>query len=146
MAMEEIQKMYGPDGLTMYVGAVGKQVLFVYGSDGPTLESAVAAAQANTDTFSSNPAVMATKDQRAGGQSDRGLLSADHATRVTLAQSIISFHSPAADAPASPAVSNAPPLVSSLGVTGSMLTSELHVPRSPRSAACRKPSSGCNVK
>ena len=124
-ALEAILKMYGPDGLTTYIGAVGKQVLIVYGSEGPLLEAAVAAAQANTDTFSSNPAIAATKDQLVANPI---AVFYQPITRwVTLAQSIMS-PSPAADAPASPAIVNAPPIISSLGVTGSMLTAELHVP------------------
>ena len=52
--LKVIEKMYGPDGMTMYTAVVGKRILTIIGSDATILESSVAAAQADTDILSNN--------------------------------------------------------------------------------------------
>ncbi len=58
-----IEKIYGPDGMTLYTAVFGKRILTVFGSDATILESAVAAAQADTDILSNNATISAVKDQ-----------------------------------------------------------------------------------
>jgi hypothetical protein len=124
-AMGIVEKIYGPDGINVYMGTVGKRAIVIYGSDAPTLESAIAAAQSNTDALSNNPTIAATRDQLVANPVAVAYLPI---TRwLTLAQAII--HPPAeGEPPPSPAIVNAPPVVISTGVDGSMVTSEIHVP------------------
>lgn len=124
--MPIIQKMYGPDGLTVYTGVVGKRVLWIYGSDNVTLESAVSAAQANSDELSPGPMIAATKEQIVANPLMVTYLPV--ARWITLAQSMLA-PPPAAGSPGpGPNITNAPPVLASAGVTGTTLTLELHVP------------------
>ncbi len=122
---ELLQNVYGADGLTCYMGVVGKHVIVIYGSDPPTLEAAVTAAQTNADNFAANPVINATRDQLVPNPVAVAYLPV---TRwVTLVQSVLRPGS-GDRAPLAPAIINAPPVVMSVGVTGSMMTAELHVP------------------
>lgn len=56
-----INKVLGTDGLTLYTGVVGKQVLTIIGSDAATLEAAVAAAQETKDPLSESPMIAGVK-------------------------------------------------------------------------------------
>jgi len=107
---------------------VGKRVLMVLGTDLSMIEAAITAAQADSDALGSSPEIAATKDQLVANPVAVAYLPI--ARWVTLAQSITL--PPAAGgrggAAANAAVGNAPPVVMSLGVTGTMVTAELHVP------------------
>ncbi len=48
-ALQMIQMMYGPEGLTSYFGIVGKQVLLVMGPDPALIDTAITAAQSHAD-------------------------------------------------------------------------------------------------
>jgi hypothetical protein len=125
VAVEMAQRIYGPDGMTVYFGIVGNRGICIYGSDTGTLESAVTAAQSNSAELSANPVIAASKDQLVANPIAAAYLPI---TRwVTLFSSII--RPPAAgDAPPSPAIANAPPVIISAGVTNNLLTAEVHVP------------------
>jgi hypothetical protein len=123
--LEVIQRMYGPNGLSMYVGVVGKRVLVVYGSDLNMIESAVGAAQADSDALTAAPDIAATKDQLVANPV--GVAYLPVARWVNLAQAVLF---PGAEAPAAPgaAAAGAPPVVVSVGVSGKLVTAEVHVP------------------
>ena len=128
MVGEVLQRIYGANGLTVYMGVVGNKVLSIYGSDQTTLEAAVAAAKGNTDALATSPAIAATKDQVVANPIAFAYLPI---TRwVTLAQAMMKpGAAPASGAAAAgAAIANAPPVVVSMGVSGKMLTEELHVP------------------
>ncbi len=123
--MPMMDKIYGPEGLTMYTGVVGKRVITIYGTDNVTLEASIAAAQGNTDELSATPMIAGTKDQVVANAIMAAYLPI---TRwMVLAQSAIA--PPAAgQAGPGPNVTGAPPMVESVGVTGTMMTGELHLP------------------
>ena len=128
-ALETIQRMYGPSGMTMYMGVVGKSVLLIYGSDTSTMEAAVAAAQGDTDALAASPEIAGMKDQLVANPVAVAYLPI--ARWVTLAQSIVPAvagggrgAAPVSD----PAAAKSPPVVMSAGVTGTMVTAEIHVP------------------
>jgi hypothetical protein len=112
----------------MYMGVVGKRVLMVYGTDLAMIESSITAAQTNADALGASPEIAATKDQLAANPLAVAYLPI--ARWVTLAQSITQpLAAPAAGDPAAgAAIAGAPPVVMSLGVSGSMVTAEIHVP------------------
>jgi hypothetical protein len=119
-----IDRMYGPDGLTAYIGTVGGRLIVIYGSDQTTLESGIAAAQDNTDDLTNNQAISQVKDQVVPNPIAVGYLPV---TRwVTLMQSILKPGS--GGDPLSPAIAGAPPALTSVGINGSMMTAEVHVP------------------
>jgi hypothetical protein len=126
--LEMAQRMYGPNGMNMYLGVVGKRVLVVFGTDLTMIESAITAAQADSDALGTSPEIAATKDQLVANPVAVAYLPI--ARWVTLAQSIT--QPPAAGgrgaATSGPAPASAPPVVMSLGVTGTMMTVEVHVP------------------
>jgi hypothetical protein len=123
-ALMMIQKMYGPDGLTTYMGTVGKRTLFIYGSDGPTMESAVAAAQTDTDALSANPTISAVKDQVVPNTVAVAYFPV--AKYVQLAQAIMN---PGAEAaPGAAPAQNTAAVLFSAGVTDNTLTMEYHIP------------------
>lgn len=125
MAIEMAQRIYGQDGMTAYFGIVGNHGVVIYGSDAGTIESGVAAAQGNGNELGSNPLIAASKDQLVANPVMVAYLPI---TRwVALFSSILRPPAPG-DAPANPAVANAPPVVMSAGVTNSLMTAELHVP------------------
>ncbi len=119
-----VQKLYGPNGLTTYMGVVGKRVLVIYGSELSLMESAITAAQADTNALGAMPEITATKDQVVANPV--AVMYLPIVRWVTLAQAILA---PGAAEPApGAALANAPPVVMSLGVSGRMVTAELHVP------------------
>jgi hypothetical protein len=120
-----IQKMYGPDGATIYTAVVGKRVLTVFGADGPTLEGAVAAAQTDTDVLSSSPTISALKDQIVANPVVVAYLPV--AKYVQLAQTFMNPTADAAPAPAAPAGNTAAVLFSA-GVTDNTLKVQYHIP------------------
>ena len=125
---ETAQRMYGPNGLTMYMGVVGQRVLAVCGTDLAKIEAAIAAAQADSDALGNMPEIAATKDQLVANPVAVAYLPI--ARWVTLAQSIAA---PAAGgdrggAAGAAVIANAPPVVMSVGVSGRMVTAEIHVP------------------
>ena len=123
-ALQAIQQMYGPNGMTMYMGAVGKRVLIVYGSDLNMIESAVGAAKDDSGALAASPAIAATNDQLVSNP--LGVAYLPIASWVNLAQSLLA---PGAAAPArGAAVAPAPPVVVSVGASGKTLTAEIHVP------------------
>jgi hypothetical protein len=126
---EEIQRIYGPGGMTVYLGVVGKRLLLIYGSNMSTIESAVAAAQADSDALANSPEITGMKDQLVANPIAVAYLPI--ARWVTLAESIVApaggGRGGAASAPA-PAAAKSPPVVISTGVTGKMITAEIHVP------------------
>jgi len=120
-----IQKMYGKNGMTVNFGAVGNRVLVVYGTDQALIESAIEAAQANTDSLSASPAVMAVKEDVVANPV--AVFYLPLAKWVTFGASLVLPVGNAGGAP-DPAIGNAPPMVMSAGVDGKMLTAEIHVP------------------
>jgi hypothetical protein len=124
-AFDMLQQMYGANGLTMYSGVVGKRMLMVYGSDLNMIESAVTAAQTDSDALAKMPEIEKTKDQLVAQPIAAAYLPI--ARWVTLAQSIRTQGAEGQPAPG-PAITSAPPAVVSLGVSGHMLTAEVHVP------------------
>ena len=126
-SLAAIQKMYGSDGLTMYTAVVGKRILTVMGTDGPTLESAVAAAQTDTDVLSSNATISAVKDQVVSNPVAVAYFPV--AKYVQLAQTMMSPGADAAPAaPGGPAGTPAAAVLFSAGVTDNTLTVQYHVP------------------
>jgi hypothetical protein len=125
VAIEMAQKIYGPDGMTIYSGVIGTRGIVISGSDAGTLESAVAAAQANTGELASNPLIAASKEQLVANPV--AVMYLPITRWVTLASAILKPGGAAETAP-SPAISNAPPVVMSAGVTNSLMTAEVHVP------------------
>jgi hypothetical protein len=124
--LEVAKRIMGPDGMTVYFGIIEKRAILIYGSDATTMESAVTAAKENSDNLSSNAAITATRDQVVG---DPIAVSYLPLTRwILAAQALINPAGAPATGPASPAIANAPPIVLSAGVTGSMMTAELHLP------------------
>ncbi len=124
--VEIINKMYGADGITAYMGIVGKNTLTVFGSDPATIDSAVAAAQGGTDILSATPAIASVKDQIVPNAVAFAYFPVSRF--VELAQSIMrpgETAVPPAPAAGAPVVS---PVVFSAGVTGSTLTAEYHIP------------------
>jgi hypothetical protein len=126
-AKQMIDKMYGPEGMTMYIGVVGQKVIVIYGSDHGTMEAAVAAAKANSEPLATEPGIKATRDQVVANPVSFMYLPV---TRwVTLGQAIAIPAQPgAAPPPANPVINNAPPGVLSVGVTGTQMSLETHVP------------------
>ncbi len=120
-----VQKMYGSDGMTAYTGIVGKRVLVIYGSDGPTMEAAVTAAQTDTDALSSNATITAVKDQIVPNPIVIAYLPV--AKFVELAQTMLKPAATEAAPPAAPA-QNVAAVLFSAGVTGTTVTAEYHVP------------------
>jgi hypothetical protein len=119
--------MYGPEGITAYVGIVGKRMIMIYGSDAVTLESSIAAAQANTDDLGKTKEIAAMKDELVANPISAIYLPV--ARWVSLAPIIAG---PAlglpATAPAPAPAKPVPPMVMSVGVTGTTMTGELHMP------------------
>jgi hypothetical protein len=122
-AFQAVQQMYGPNGMTLYMGVVGKRVLIVYGSDLNMIESAVAAAKDDSAALANAPQIAATKDQLVANP--LGVAYLPIASWVSRAQTLLA---PRAAAPAGPAAAPAPPVVLSAGVSGKTLTAEIHVP------------------
>jgi hypothetical protein len=127
VALEMVQRVYGPNGITMYLAVVGKRVLAIYGTDMSTIEAAVAAAQENSAALANSAEIAGTTGQLAANPLAVAYLPV--ARWVTLAQSIMSPPAAgAAEAPLPPAILNAPPAVLSAGITGRMWTAEIHIP------------------
>ncbi len=125
VALEAIQRIYGKDGVSMSLGIVGKRILAIYGTDTAMMESAITAAQSDTDTLSSSPAISAVKDDVVANPI--AVFYVPIARWVALASALIMPGMNAAP-PADPAIATAPPVVMSAGVSGRMLTAEVHVP------------------
>jgi len=127
MAFDMVNRMYGPNGMTVYSGVVGKQVLVIYGSDNVTLESSVAAAQGKTNDLGKQPEIAGMKDQIVANPI--GVMYLPMARWVGLAPLVVG---PALGAPAGaalpPPAKPVPPIVVSVGVTGTTMTAETHVP------------------
>ncbi len=122
-ALEAAKKMYGPNGMTIYMGVVGQKVIAVYGSDLSLIESAIAAVQSDGDALTAMPEVAATKEQLV--EKPIAVLYLPIARWASLAMAL----EMGGDMPV-PAAGNAntPPVVVSMGVSGRMVTAEVHVP------------------
>jgi hypothetical protein len=93
----------------------------IYGSDLKMMEAAITAAQSDGDALETSPEIKATKDQLVANPVAVAYLPI--ARWVTLAQALTG------DGPApAPAAANVPPMVMSVGVSGTMITAEVHVP------------------
>ncbi len=126
VAIEAVNRIYGPDGMTVYSGIVGKKFLMIYGSDNTTLESSVAAAQSNSSDLSKMPEIVAMKDQIV--TNPVGVAYMPIARWVGLVPMIAGMGQPAAGAPLPPAAKPVPPMVMSVGVVGNTMTAEMHLP------------------
>jgi hypothetical protein len=124
-AFEIIQRMYGKDGLSISFGIVGKRVIVLYGTDSAMMESAITAAQENTEALSTNAAINSVKDDVVANPVAIFYLPA--ARWVALAPGLI-LPGMKVNAASDPAINTAPPMVMSAGVSGKMLTAEIHVP------------------
>jgi hypothetical protein len=116
-----IQKMYGPDGITMYSGPVGKRLLVVLGSDAGILEASVAAAQANTSELANNASITASKDLVV--PNTVAVLYLNSSKLLAAIQNMVAPNTPAVIAGGA-----GTPIVISAGVNNATLTTELHVP------------------
>jgi hypothetical protein len=126
-ALETIDRIYGPNGMTLYSGIVGKRVLAIYGSDTTTLESSVAAAQSNSSDLSKMPEITGMKEQIVANPV--GVMYLPVARWIDLVPLIGGAGAgPAAGAPLPPAAKPLPPVVVSVGVVGNTMTAEVHVP------------------
>jgi hypothetical protein len=127
-AAEVIERMYGKDGLTVSLGVVGKRVLLVYGTDSAITEAAITAAQNDTDTLATSNAITSVKDDVVANPV--AIFYIPIARWILLGPSLVMPGMPSTDAgpPPGPGITNAPPVVMSAGVSGRMLTAEVHVP------------------
>jgi hypothetical protein len=122
---EILQKLYGAGGMTVYMGAVGKRMLMVYGSDANLIESAVSAAQTDSDALAASADIAASKSELVANP--LGVVYLPVARWVKLAQGILLPEGEAQTAPGAGAA-GAPPVVLSMGVAGTVVTVEAHVP------------------
>ncbi|HVT81964.1 MAG TPA: hypothetical protein VHM90_15070, partial [Phycisphaerae bacterium] len=125
MAAEVIQRMYGKNGMTVSFGTVGNRVIVIYGTDPAITESAITAAQSDTDALSANPAITAVKDEVVANPV--GVFYLPMARWITFGAGLV-FPTADAGGPPDPAIAAAPPMVMSTGIDGKMLTAEIHVP------------------
>jgi hypothetical protein len=122
-ALAMISTMYGAEGLTSYMGVVGKHVVVIFGSDAGNLDAAITAAQTNSDAFTRSDAIAATKDQLLANPRMVAYLPV---TRwFMLAETFIR---PGAAAPFPDSITKAPPIVISGAVDGNSVTNEIYVP------------------
>jgi hypothetical protein len=124
VAADAITRMYGKDGLTVSFGIVGKRVLVIYGTDNAMIESAISAAQSDGDVLSAGAAVSSVKDDVVANPV--GVFYMPLARWVLIGPSLVMPGMPTGAA--TPAITNAPPMVMSAGVSGQLLTAEVHVP------------------
>jgi hypothetical protein len=125
-AFDMVKRIYGENGMSMYMGIVGKRVLVVYGSDENLLESAITAAQSDSDALASSKEISASKTELVSNPVMVTYLPI--ARWVMLAQGIMGGNGGAAMPAPGAAIMNAPPVVISAGVTGNLLKAEIHVP------------------
>ena len=121
-----IKMIYGPEGIVMYSGAVGKQVLTVFGTDAKYLEAAVDAAEKQSLDVAAAPEITAGQDQ---------LVKSPNVVAYLPVSRWVKLAKPAegGDAPAPAAVADVP-MVISAGAGTSSATVEMFVPMSTLSA------------
>jgi len=117
-----LKSMYGPDGLTMYYGVVGRQVLTVMSNDPKLLEDAVDAAQAGSTALSRNAEIVAGNKNAQPNAQGVVYLPVSRWAALALKQFGLAPADPPADKPA-PA-----PLVISATMTGPNVTTEMYIP------------------
>ncbi|HVX84098.1 MAG TPA: hypothetical protein VH253_04715 [Phycisphaerae bacterium] len=140
--LEMIKRMYGPDGLTMYIGVVpGKagaggggtgRVLTVFGSEAPVLEGSVAAALGETDELDASPMIAAEK--REIPPQAIGVLYAPLSKWMAIMGKFLTdqMQSTGEAAPAwarmMSEMKETPPMMVSVQAHGTMLSAQSHIP------------------
>ncbi len=117
-----IQAIYGPEGTTTYMGAVGGQVLAVIGADEAMVGTAVTAAQAKKDELGALPGIVGAKGQLAANPVMVGYLS------VGKCASLFTKLTGQGGGSWVGVLEKAPPVVMSAGITENLLTEEMFVP------------------
>jgi len=122
--MEMIEKFYGKDGLTIYLGVAGKRVLAVMGSDPGILEASVGAALADGKDLENNAMIAASKEQVVSNPVAVAYVSAGRWINA-IQNMMLPNGVPGGGGGGGGGGS---PMVMSAGVNGSTLTMEMHVP------------------
>ena len=128
-AVEIIKKMYGAEGLVVYLGAISpKQLLMVMGGDEKLMEKAVIAAQTNSDAVTKIPELAASAKEALPNALVVTYLPVDR--WITLAKKQFGMDHGAREKDAGAvAIGGLPgPAVVSVSANGSTVTTEIHVP------------------
>jgi len=125
LGLAMIHKIYGEDGLTMYDGIAGKHVLIIVGSDSATLEGAVDAAVNDSQNLANDPSITGLKDEVVENP-----VMVAYFPITKWAKLVHDLIPEGQGIPQIPVINikDAPPILVSAGITGSMFTEELHLP------------------
>lgn len=126
-----IKQMYGPEGLTAYLGVVGKRALSVLGNDMKLVESAITAAQTNSEALAGSKEIVASKAQLPRNPVLVVYMPAERWISMARKAAEPAPAAPGNDKPvriAGPA--GGTPVVMSVGVDGSSASLEVFVPMS----------------
>ncbi len=127
-AAKMIHKMYGPEGMVMYVGPLGpKQMLMVMGGDEKRVAEAVTAAQTNSNALMQAPQMTAAANEALPNALMVAYLPVDQ--WLALAKKGLGLEAGGREKPATAAAPVAPAVVS-VAANGSTMTTEIHVPMS----------------
>jgi hypothetical protein len=131
---ESIKSLMGPDGSVVYAGVIDNKVVCVLSADAATIDGTIAASRKNSDALATDGKIKAVEPQLVANSVGRFYLSFDKWMPVIETAIMQMFGQGRGDAPApagegagaAPAVVN--PLTISVGINGSTMMVETHMP------------------